>query len=161
MQIYILRHGIAEDKGARQKDSERALTDEGRKKLAAVLKVAAKAGVSPSVILTSPYKRARQTAEMAGEALGYSKPVQDVESLVPHGSPQAVWNDVREYRTEESVLLAGHEPLLSQVVAYFLGCPALRFDFKKGAMVCIEMDSFRGDPHGVLEWVLTPRLANG
>lgn len=160
MQIYILRHGIAEDKGAKQSDSDRALTGEGKKKLAAVLSVAAKAGVAPAVILTSPYKRARQTAEMAADALGYSEPPIETESLVPHGSPQAVWNEVRDRRAEESVLLAGHEPLLSQVVAYFLGTPALQFEFRKGAMVCLTVDSFRGEPHGVLQWILTPRLAN-
>jgi phosphohistidine phosphatase len=160
MQVYILRHGIAEDQGARQSDSDRSLTAEGKRKLAAVLSAAAKAGVAPAVILTSPYKRARQTAEMAAEALGYSSPPVEIESLVPHGSPQAVWNDVRGHRTEESLLLAGHEPLLSQVVAYFLSAPALQFEFRKGALVCMTIENFRGEPHGVLQWILTPRLAN-
>jgi len=144
----------------RQKDSDRALTGEGKKKLAAVLSVAAKAGAAPAVILTSPYKRARQTAEMAAEALGYSKPPIDTQSLEPDGSPQDVWSDVRDHRAEESLLLAGHEPLLSQVVAYFLGTPALQFEFRKGALVCLTIDNFRGEPHGVLQWILTPRLAN-
>lgn len=160
MQLYILRHGIAEDKGARQNDADRALTNEGKKKLAAVLHVATKAGVAPAVILTSPFKRARQTAEMAAEALGYSKPPIQTESLIPSSSPQAVWNDVKDHRSEESLLLAGHEPLLSQVVAYFLGTPALQLEFRKGAIVCLTIENFRGEPHGVLQWILTPRLAN-
>ncbi|MCU1259106.1 MAG: putative phosphohistidine phosphatase, SixA [Bryobacterales bacterium] len=161
MQVYILRHGIAEGHTARRRDSDRALTNEGTKKLASVLKVAGKAGVAPSLILTSPYVRARQTAEMAAEALNCPKPPLDIDSLVPHSSPQAVWNDVRDHRTEEALLLAGHEPLLSQVVGYFLAVPALQFDFKKGALVAMTIDNFRGEPHGVLQWILTPRLANG
>lgn len=159
MRLFILRHGIAEDHGSRAKDAERALTEEGREKLGAVLHRAAKAGVAPSLILTSPYVRARQTAQMAAEALGRGIPVLPVDSLVPHSSPQAVWQSVQEHRTEDSIMLAGHEPLLSQVVSHFLACPALRFEFRKGAIVAMEMDSFRGDPHGTLEWILTPRLA--
>lgn len=161
MQVYILRHGIAEGHTARRRDSDRALTNEGKKKLASVLKVAGKGGVAPSLILTSPYVRARQTAEMAAEALNCPKPPLDIDSLVPPSSPEAVWKDVRDHRTEEALLLAGHEPLLSQVVAYFLGVPALQFDFKKGALVAIAIDNFRGDPQGVLQWILTPRTANG
>ena len=69
MQIYILRHGIAEDAGPGQSDSERALTSEGKKKLRNVLRAAHEAGVTPALILTSPLKRAVQTAELAAEIL--------------------------------------------------------------------------------------------
>ena len=160
MELYVLRHGIAEDKGVQQKDADRALTDDGRKRLAAVLRRAAKAGVKPSLIVTSPYVRARQTAEMAGEILGCAAKPMDTKSLIPGNSPQAVWNEVRGHRTEEGLLLAGHEPLLSQLVSYLLASPALQFDFKKGALVSIRMDEFRGEPHGVLQWILTAKLAN-
>jgi phosphohistidine phosphatase len=159
MDLYILRHGIAEEKGARQRDSDRALTEEGRKKLAAVLRMAHKAGVKPTAILTSPYLRAKQTAEMAAEILrSEAKPV-TTESLVPESSPQAVWNEVKSHRTEPSLLLAGHEPLLSQLVANFLASPALRFNFRKGALVYLTIDNFRGEPHAVLEWILTAKVA--
>lgn len=158
MELYILRHGIAEPRGDGKRDQDRALTDDGRKKLTAVLKRAEKAGVKPSMILTSPYLRSKQTAAMAAEILGSGgKPV-DAPSLVPDSSPQAVWNDVKAHRTEDSLLLAGHEPLLSQVVSYFLGSPALKFNFRKGALAFMTMDSFRGEPHGTLEWILTAKL---
>ena len=71
MEIYILRHGIADEGKAGAPDSERALTDPGREKLRAVLEQAHAAGVGPSLILTSPYKRALQTAHMAGQILGW------------------------------------------------------------------------------------------
>jgi len=51
MQIYLLRHGIAEDAQPRQSDSERALTEEGREKLRRVLKRARLAEVAPELIL--------------------------------------------------------------------------------------------------------------
>ena len=71
MEIYILRHGVAEEPQTGQPDSERALTSDGRKKLRNVLRTAAAAGVAPSLILTSPYKRALQTAQLAAEILDY------------------------------------------------------------------------------------------
>jgi phosphohistidine phosphatase len=159
MELYILRHGIAEDKAARGKDADRALTADGRKKLAMVLKRAAKAGVKPSLIITSPYVRARQSAEIAAETLGYADPLLESKALIPGSSPQAIWEEVRNHRTEEQLLLAGHEPLLSQTVSYLLSAPTLEFDFKKGAIVCLRIGSFRGDPHGVLQWILTPKIA--
>ena len=83
MEIYILRHGIAEDGQAGQPDSERALTPDGRKKLRTVLRVAANAGVAPSLILTSPYKRALQTAQIAAEILDYKGELLRTKSLEP------------------------------------------------------------------------------
>ena len=65
MKIYILRHGIAEEAQGNQPDSERALTAEGKKKLRSVLRTAAAADVAPSLILTSPLRRAVQTAQIA------------------------------------------------------------------------------------------------
>lgn len=157
MEIYILRHAIAEDAGPGIPDSARALTAEGRDKLATVLKRAHSAGVKPSLIISSPYKRARQTAEMAGAALDCSQIVED-EVLVPESSPKAVWEIIRRHRHEDSILLAGHEPLLSMAAAFLLGVPQLQIDMKKAALLRIDQEDFGATPHGVLRWMLTPRL---
>src|SRR2546423_7282150 len=159
MEIYVLRHGIAEDAAKGQSDADRALTDEGRKKLTAVMERAAKAEVEPSQILTSPLKRAVQTAEIAAKVLGHTAPLVRIEALVPDSSPQKVWNEIRERRAESALLLAGHEPLLSHLVSYLLSAPAMQVDLKKAALVRIDMDNFRGDPHGALKWMLVPKLA--
>ena len=71
MEIYLLRHGIAEESAVGGRDSDRALTAEGRDKLRRVLKRAHAGGVRPGVILASPYKRAMETAQMAAETLEY------------------------------------------------------------------------------------------
>src|SRR5215471_76043 len=111
MELYLLRHGIAENGRPGRPDSARELTSEGREKTALVLKAACRSGVHPSVILSSPYIRARQTAEIAATELRCEAGIHLVESLVPHGSPEGVWADVRVYAKEPSVLLAGHETL--------------------------------------------------
>ena len=161
MEIYILRHGIAEDGQAGQSDPERALTPEGRKKLRNVLRAAAKAGVAPSLILTSPYRRALETAQVAAEILHYNGELLRTKALEPGSDPRTVWEEIRVYKDEANILLAGHEPLFSRLTAYLLGCPNLQVDFKKGALACLELDRFPAEPHATLRWVLTPKLAAG
>jgi phosphohistidine phosphatase len=157
MEIYILRHGIAEEAKSGSPDAERALTDAGREKLRTVLERAREAGVKPSLILASPYKRALQTAHMAGQILGCSKIV-ETEILVPGSAPKTVWDAICARRREPALLLAGHEPLLGMTVGYLLGAPTLHVDLKKAALVRIDQESFSGAPRGVLKWMLTPRL---
>lgn len=158
MELYLFRHGIAEDGKAGSSDSERQLTDEGKKKAAEVAKLARKSGAEPSLIMTSPYIRARQTARIAADEMSYEGQIVTIESLVPHGTPNAVWSDIRDYSGVESVLLAGHEPLMSRLVAFFLNAPSLRVEMKKAAMVRIDLESARTNPHGVLRWMIVPKL---
>ena len=159
MQLYILRHGIAEDTKPGNSDENRSITPEGSRKLKQVLRMAEHADVFPAVVLSSPYLRARQTAEIAMDALGCREPLIESVSLVPDSNPENVWQDIRTHKNEEQVMLVGHEPLLSQLVAFLLSSPALVVDFKKGAMLRIDLDSFGGEPRGILKWMLAPRLA--
>ena len=159
MEIYILRHGVAEDGQPGQPDAERALTPDGRKKLRNVLRTAAAAGVAPSLILTSPYKRALQTAQLAAEILEYKGELLRTKALEPAAAPKTVWDEIRVHKDETQILLAGHEPLFSRLTAYLLGSPNLQVDFKKGAIACVEVERFGAEPHGVLRWMLTSKLS--
>jgi len=159
MDIYLLRHGIAEDGHAGQPDSDRALTAEGKKKLRGVLRAALAAGVRPSLIMTSPYKRALQTAQLAAEILEYGGELVRTRTLEPGSQPQAVWDELRVHKDEPQILLAGHEPLFSALTAYLLGSSDLQIDFKKGGLLCLEVDRFTSAPRGVLKWYLTAKLA--
>ncbi|MFN3321900.1 MAG: SixA phosphatase family protein [Bryobacteraceae bacterium] len=160
MQIYLLRHGIAEDGRPGGRDADRALIPEGRKKLREVLRVARDAGVMPEIILTSPYRRARETAELAAGILGYKEELIESRSLIPLSTPQAAWEEIRVHKDASQILLAGHEPLFSQLFAYLLHCPELQVEFKKGSLARIDLDSFPARPRGVLRWLLTPKLAS-
>ena len=159
MQIYLLRHGIAENARTGQPDSERALTAEGREKLRRVLRRARAAEVNPSAILSSPYRRALETAEVAAESLGYKSEIARTPALVPEASPYDAWEEIRTRRPDASVLLASHEPLMSSLAAFLLGCPALQVDMKKAALVRIDCDRLGAQPRGVLKWMLTPATA--
>lgn len=122
-----------------------------------VLENARRAGIHPDVILTSPLKRAVETAEIAASVLGAKFDLVRTNTLVPSSSPERVWKEIRS-RKAEAVLLAGHEPLLSMLVAFLLACPALQVRMKKAALVSIEVESDAAQPHGVLVWMLTPKL---
>ena len=159
MELYLLRHGIAEDHAASGRDADRRLTGEGRDKLRRVLERAHSAGVRPSLILSSPYRRALETAEIAARELGYEGKLIRTPALTPDASPQGVWDAVRDHRDEPAVLLAGHEPLFSATVAYLLGSTREMVHFRKGALLCIDVQSFGAAPAGVLEWMLTAKLA--
>jgi len=152
MEIYLLRHGIAEDGSP---DSARALTAEGKEKLRRVLK---RAPVKPSLILTSPYRRAVETAEIAAEVLGYDGDIERAEPLTPNGSPAAVWEEIRARKNENAILLASHEPLMSATAAFLLGVPGLHVDMKKAGLVRVDVDRFGPQPSGVLKWMLTPAV---
>jgi phosphohistidine phosphatase len=158
MELYLFRHGIAEDGKPLSPDSERALTEEGRRKVADVIRTAKRAGVDPSLIISSPYKRAVETAQIAAEGLHYKGDLVQTPALVPHGHPEKVWSELRDYREETAILLAGHEPLLSHLVAYLLASPGLRVEMKKAALVRIDVESMGAAPHGVLRWMLYPKL---
>lgn len=159
MELYLFRHGIAADAPPGHSDSLRPLTPEGRERSAAVIRMARGAGVAPSLIASSPYVRAVQTAEVAAKEFGWKGGLLRLPSLVPHGTPEAVWSDIRDLRDEPAVLLAGHEPLLAHLVAWVLNAPGLLVDMKKSALVRIDIDPFNAAPRGVLRWMLVPKFA--
>jgi len=156
MQIYLLRHGIAEDAKPGQPDAERPLAAEGRDKLRRVLKRARTADLDPSLILSSRYRRAVETAAVAAEVLGYKGETVRTPSLVPESSPYNVWEEIRNRKNERAILLSSHEPLMSSMVAFLLDSPALCVEMKKAALVRIDCDRFGPKAAGVLKWMLTP-----
>jgi len=160
MQVYLLRHGIAEDGHNGMRDEDRALTPDGRRKLKQVLQAANEAGVKPTLILSSPLKRAVQTAEVAKQALGYPDAVLKTKSLAPGATVEQVWDEIRGHRTEASLLLVGHNPQFDNLAAYLLGSPAVQIAFKKGAILRIDFENFAPHPKGTLRWYLTPKLAS-
>ncbi len=159
MELYLLRHGIAEDKSPSGRDADRRLTDEGRSKLRRVLERAQNARVSPSLILTSPLKRALETAEIAARELGYEGRIVRDEALRPDSTPAKVWSAVRDHSAEPSILLAGHEPLFSDTVGYFLGSTRKMINFRKAGLVRIDFAGLSAEPRGVLQWILTPKIS--
>ncbi len=159
MHLFLLRHGVAEEAHPGATDADRALTVEGRKKLRTVLKTVAEARVKPSLFLSSHLKRALQTAEIAKDLLGYEGEILKTKALAPAASAEQLWEEVRVHKNEPSILLVGHNPLFDSLAAFLLGAPNLKVDFKKGAIMRIDIESFGAQPRGILCWYLTAKLS--
>jgi phosphohistidine phosphatase len=160
MHLYLLRHGIAEDARAGESDATRALTSDGRRKLRQVLKAVAEAKVKPTLLWSSELKRAIQTAEIAKAVLGYQGEILRTKALAPTADVEQVWEEIRVHQDETSMMLAGHNPQFDQLAPYLLGAPQLAVDFKKGAIMRIDIENFGARPKGTLCWYLTAKLSS-
>jgi phosphohistidine phosphatase len=156
MELYLLRHGDAEPRELTGNDAERALTAKGKRDVEMVAGQARTGNVRPDVILTSPLKRAKETALIAQEVMGVKR-VLETRALLPEASPEILWKELASIEEAEHVLLAGHEPSMSGLVQYLLRA-RVTVDFKKGAMMRITSPRV-SPPQGVLKWMITPRLA--
>jgi phosphohistidine phosphatase SixA len=117
--------------------------------------------MNPGMIITSPYKRTLETAKIAALILNFKEPLKSSRALMPDSSPQAVWDEIRTHKNEEQILLVGHEPLFGYLAAFLLNSSAMRLDFKKGAILRIDVSQFAAQAHGELKWYLTPKIAEG
>jgi phosphohistidine phosphatase len=125
-----------------------------------VLESASTAGLVPSLILTSPLKRAVQSAEIAQDVLKYKDQLLLTKALIPGATVEQVWDEIRLHRDEPALLLVGHNPLFSELSGYLLGSGDLQVDFKKGAILRIDVEHFPSKPKGILRWYLTAKLAS-
>jgi phosphohistidine phosphatase len=159
MQVYLLRHGVAEEERSGLSDADRALTQDGRRKLRQTLQTASQADIRPTVILTSSLKRALQTAEIAQEVFKYKGELVGTEALMPNASVQDVWNEIRVHSGEPAIMLVGHNPQFAELAGYLLGAPELEIDIKKGSLLRIDFEGVSARPKGILRWFLIAKLA--
>lgn len=159
MQVYLLRHGVAEEDRNGLSDADRALTQDGRRKLRQTLQSASQADIRPTLILTSALKRAIETAEIARDVFKYKGELVRTEALMPNSSVKEVWNEIRAHAHETAIVLVGHNPLFSDLAGYLLGAPELQIDVKKGSLLRIDFESLSSQPKGILRWFLVSKLA--
>lgn len=155
MELCLVRHGIAAERGpAYPDDALRPLTGKGKERLREAAPGLALL-FTPEVIVTSPYRRARETAEILAEAYG-TRAVQSCGALVS--------DDYAELFSElagldaERVLAVGHEPFFSETLSVLLaGDPALiAVDFKKGAAALVDCEGMPIPGRATLAWFLPP-----
>lgn len=143
MLIYLLRHGVAEDGHAGLADSDRALTEEGWRRLRKAGAAWRRLVSGPDLLLVSPLKRAQQTAGAFVEAVRCGVDTNITDALVPGAPPGLVLSELEAAALSGtgSVALVGHEPHLGYLLGALLtGHPRQPIPLKKGMLVGIETE---------------------
>jgi len=166
MQVIFFRHGIAEEREAFARagapDTERPLTDKGRRRTRRAAAGMLRELAAADVIATSPLTRARQTADILAEACETERLRPErvtLDALEPGGDPETVCRWLAGRGANETVVLVGHEPDLSGLMAWFTTGDADGFAvFKKAGACLVEFASRPGRGDGELVWLLPPAV---
>jgi phosphohistidine phosphatase len=155
MELLFLRHGAAEEKGARGGDAARRLTAAGRGQVSLVADAIRRAGVAPATCLSSPLARARETAEIACELLGCGE-LRESEALVPESDWERLSRALKPLPAGATVMLVGHQPSIGAMLAGALGADGASFPLPKAGAALVALPG--ASPPGELEWLLPPSL---
>ncbi len=162
MNLYLLRHGLAAERDPRKfpDDSLRPLLAKGEERIRLCGEAIRALGLSFDLILSSPYRRAAQTAEIVAAQLGLRKRLQFCDELACGGDPKGLVRYLKRLRPErENLLLVGHEPDLSQLMSWLIsGDSAVAMAMKKGGLAKLEIEGeLRYGRCATLAWLLTPK----
>jgi phosphohistidine phosphatase len=161
MNIYILRHGIAVEPGTPgiKTDAERPLVPKGDQLLREAADAMEKMGLSFDAIVSSPYLRAMQTAEIVTKHFKLQKKLVFSDDLIPGGNPQSLIRQLNRLKpAPENILIVGHEPFLSRLIALLAsGGTGATIDLKKGSLCKLEAGELEYGHCATLAWLLTPR----
>ena len=137
MQIFILRHGEAQARAAR--DELRALTDKGRAEVRKVVTARRDELEAVDTVWVSPLVRAQQTANLALEVLGRSCLPQVTECLAPDADPKRLYTQLQACSVQ-SLLLVSHQPLVGTMVNQLCGLEPGHCKLSTGSLVLLETD---------------------
>ena len=157
-ELYLIRHGIAEERGPEwPDDSKRPLTGEGVTALKQEAKALAALGTAFDLIVSSPLTRAQQTAKVFADYLPGKPAVELSDALTPAGTPAEVMQEIARYASKGRLALVGHEPNIGELAAVLIGARS-PIEFKKGAVCRIDFDGLPPKSIGMLRWFVPPRI---
>jgi len=157
MIIYFLRHASAgEPLSNPKKDEKRALDETGVEQCGYVGRALTALDVQVDAILSSPLKRAAQTASLVGNEMGHEGKLQFEDALRPNATFADFRKLLDKYSKLDSIMVVGHNPTLSEFLGRSIsetGCEAV-VDLKKGAVARVDMSRNAAS----LTWCLTPKI---
>lgn len=157
MTVYFLRHASAgERKKDPAKDERRGLDDNGIKQAGDIGRLLARLEVQVDAILSSPLKRATQTAAVVANEIGHEGNLQLDAALRPQSSMSDFRDLLNRYSHVQSILVVGHSPNLRQFLGRLIGDRGLvaEVELKKGAIAKVDVLPHRSR----LQWCLSPRI---
>lgn len=158
MIIYLVRHASAGQSVANpKKDEKRPLDADGIEQCGFVGRALAALNVQPDVIISSPLKRAAQTASLVGNELGYEGKLVLETAMRPEASYADFRRMLEKYAKYEAIMVVGHNPSITEFLARIItksGSEA-QLEFKKGAVARVET----ARQSAILNWMFTPKIA--
>ncbi|MGA8540117.1 MAG: histidine phosphatase family protein [Terriglobales bacterium] len=157
MFLYFLRHASAgQSLISPKKDEKRGLDKDGIEQCGYIGRALAALGVQVEIIVSSPLKRATQTAALVGNEMGHEGKLVTDNALRPQGTFADFQKMLEKYSRLESAMVVGHNPNLGEFLGRVVcegGCEAV-IELKKGAVAKVEMRRNSGS----LSWCITPRI---
>jgi phosphohistidine phosphatase len=157
MILYFLRHASAGEHMVNpKKDEKRALDKEGIEQCGYVGRALTALNVQVDTMVSSPLKRATQTASLVGNELGYEGKLQIDSALRPEATLADFRKLLEKYSRQEAIMVVGHNPNLSQFLGAIIsdsGCEA-SLELKKGGVAKVDMRR----TSGTLQWCVTPKV---
>ncbi|MCS6992585.1 MAG: phosphohistidine phosphatase SixA [Anaerolineales bacterium] len=162
MNLYIIRHAIAVEPGTPgyEEDSLRPLTTKGSEKMTNIARGLKSLDVRFDLILSSPYTRALETAQILLKVLKMKKEQLAIsEHLTPMSLPDEVIGEINEkYPHVESIALVGHEPHLSALIGLLVaGDTGIAIEMRKGGVCFLTAENLRHERRATLEWLMMPK----
>jgi phosphohistidine phosphatase len=158
MTLYFFRHASAGTHHTNpKKDARRPLDEEGMLQARYMGRMLASLDVQADQIVSSPLKRALQTASLAANELAYEAPIRIDEALLPESSLEQFRGMIARLKKYDTIIIVGHNPsfteFLSKTISGSSG--AAQIEFKKVAVAKVDMNGRTG----TLEWLVTPKIA--
>ncbi|AIE75799.1 MULTISPECIES: phosphohistidine phosphatase SixA [unclassified Synechocystis] len=161
MELYLIRHGIAQEQSPDIPDGDRQLTKKGKDKTERVAQRLQAIGVEFDLILTSPLVRAQQTAQILMDR-GLSPHLEIFAPLAPEediATGIVQLTQAYQHRSHRCLALVGHQPDLANWAEYLIfGSPQGKLIVKKAGIIGLTLPPWDFQPgQGELFLLISPR----
>ena len=154
MKIYFLRHAEAEEKKEGMSDKDRPLTSKGVAAISNIAKDFKRSTGGFDLILTSPFLRARQTADIIGNILNNKGKISESQNLIVGAPPSALLDELKKHAPLKRLLLVGHQPHLGMCVSFLTG-GGRDIDIGKGDCALVETEDLK-EGAAKIAWIKRP-----
>jgi len=163
LELYLLRHGDAGRRTAiAAGQDDLPLTIAGKQEIAVLARSLKHLNLKFDAIISSPLKRAIQTAKIIAKALVMEKRISIWNELVPEGNRSKLYNRLNQHTRESTILMVGHQPYLTNIICDMIFQKRVnqvgQINLKKAGLAKIRVISLIPNTSGELRWLLTPRI---
>ncbi len=164
--LTLLRHGKSDWSEPYHTDFERPLKARGRRDVPCMGEYLASLDLTPDLIVSSPAERARQTAELFAEAVGYDEAIRWEKAIYGASVGELMAVLRRQPDDAEHIVLIGHNPGFEELASYLIGgdphglAKDIRLPTAAAAHILLDATSWRDVQIncGQLQWLVTPKM---